>query len=431
MDLFRPNDWRSHEWKSAIEPHTNPFKALAVFVLGIVLGFFVNFLLGPLFGIVVGGSLVAWAFVIEWKLGSAEDGVLTDGVIAPFIKHKADFHQYLRGVGKERVRAEIEQALEDGHEISPFAQNWYNADKKGKPTISETSPLQRLREVPEKPTEKRSSPTPRQPKESTGPQEEEGDNNGKEEGEEEEDINPFWEIPYAQLVILAGMQGSGKTTTLAAIIEQKLKQQAFVLVCDPFYSAGKHFGLPVVGRDPENRFTDISAAMEWFGQIVEGRLVKQAKFENYDPVADDVHICLVVDEFTNLSNSLDPTVLAKLWDDSLQTLRRLNLSVILATHNLRIPGLGGQKAVASKTEAISNQSMQFKLQTKINRNRQPGESPKIPAGKAKFKREGEDDFYEVKVPEDFKPSNLNFDFRHLTGKEKHPNWRKEVGLENQ
>jgi len=425
MNLFDKNDWRSHEYKDAIEPHTNPKKALVVFVAGIVIGFVVAVIFVPIAGIVVGSSIISWAFLIEWKLSNAEDSVLREGLIAPYMQHK-DFLKYLRKVGENRVRAEIEEAVENGYEISNFAENWYNALSKGKSPFSEKSPLEKLKENTSQ--EKKQENPQQLPETSPTPENQEPEQPENDLDDDEE--NPFWEIPYAQLVILSGQQGSGKTTTLGTIVEQKIKQGAFVLLCDPFFPAGKFHGVSVVGRNPDTRFDDITEAFEWFSDLVEGRIHKQAKYENYDPVVNDIHVSLIVDEFTNLGTKIEPETLAKLWDNSLQTLRRLNLSVILATHNLRIPGLGGQKAVGSKTEAIKTQSMQFMLKSKRNVGyRERGESPKIPAGYAWFKRDGEDEFQKIKVPEEFRPSNLVFDFRSLTGKDKHPNWKKETGLE--
>jgi hypothetical protein len=422
LGLFEKNDWRSHEWKDAIEPHTNPAKALGIFVGGIVIGFFVAVIFVPIAGVVVGVSIIVWAYWIEWGLANAEDSVLEDGLIAPFIRNKRVFHLYLQRVGKERVLAEIEQAIEHNHQIAPFAENWYNAVNKGQTPLSEKPPLQKLKEKQENPQESPNATTlPASNNQELKQPENESDNSEE---------NPFWEIPYGQLIILSGEQGSGKTTTLGTIVEQKLQQGAFVLFCDPFYQAGKFHGVSVVGRNPDTRFEEITEAFEWFSNLVEGRIQKQAKYEDYDPV-DDIHVSLVCDEFTNLGNRLDPKVLATLWDNSLTTLRRLNLSVVLATHNLRIPGLGGQKAVGSKTEAIRSQSMQFVLKSKRNVGyKDRGESPKIPSGYAWFKCEGEEEFEKVKVPEDFRPSNLVFDFRSLTGKDKHPDWKKETGLES-
>jgi hypothetical protein len=156
-------------------------------------------------------------------------------------------------------------------------------------------------------------------------------------------------------------------------------------------------------------------------------LRKQAKLEDYDPM-NDIHVCFVTDEFTSLGAHLPVKSLTKFWEVTLQALRRLNLSVIIASHNLRKAGLGN-KALDGKIETLYNQSQMFVLQTQPNRNGKPGSSPKIPGKEAQFKAEGEDEFVGIEVPQNFKPSNLNFDFRALTGKDKYPDWRKEVGIE--
>lgn len=437
------NQWRENPWREKIEKQSNPGKPTALFILGIVSGFSIAYFLVPIAGFIVGAFFMFYGFIEEGKLGDIEDAA-NENLIAPFLS-KQDLHKFIKTYGEKQACSEIYDALQSNLPISNAANNWYRVQmdkiktqKSRFPVIPDEQPEiinngeigQSLNDSTNQENHQQIENINQDNQDNEENDENHNEENHQQDDEQDDDDNPFFTLDCQQLIILAGTQGSGKTTTLAAIMEEKIKAGCFVVFCDPFPNARTHYGLVVVGRgDSKNRHKEIADAMNWFCDLAEGRLNKAAQDAEYDPMSD-VHLCFCVDEFTSLAQYIETETLVKFWSYCLQTLRRLNLSVVIATHNLRKAGLGGD-AIAGKTEIVTMQSVQIELQSKRNpkRRKDKSQSPKIPKGVARFKNEGEYDFDDVTIPKDFRPTNIkDLDFRWLTQLDKYPDWRVACGL---
>lgn len=406
---------KSEKWVEKTHSHTNKSGSDFAVGAGLILGVGVSYVASPLIGIPVAASLCFLAWKQESELGECEDVVISEGLIAPFL-NRSDLFAYEREFGEEKALDEIKTAIDRKLRISGSAWDFYRVKTTRERIPDDQTPDQTLDQAPLDQTLDQ-IPLDQTPV---------GYVDRPESIEYQSTDNPFDNLLSSQLVIFVGSQGSGKSTRLAKLIELHISRGDFVLLLNPFSKASQWQGLAVAGRDANDPFQDVETALIWFSQIIEGRSRRQRIDETYDPL-NEVHVSIILEEMTDWASNISEKTLRTFWEKSLRTLRQLNLSVYIATHAITLSGLGG-KAAAGYKDAILHQAEIFRLSSKSNPHPLPGESPKIPAADCKYKPANETEYREIQVPENFKPENLNFDFRSITKLEKFPNWKKLVGI---
>ena len=147
-------------------------------------------------------------------------------------------------------------------------------------------------------------------------------------------------VAYSSVLIFGGM-GSGKTTLATEIVRRKQSLGHQIIVLDPHAAKGQWAGLQVVGGGMN--YTAIDEELTAYHRETERRYQLLAS-EGKEAVNKLPHICILTEEFTNYAAR------CKQAKDFLQACmsdnRKVNMSVLMISHNNTLPTLGGAKGIA-------------------------------------------------------------------------------------
>lgn len=147
-------------------------------------------------------------------------------------------------------------------------------------------------------------------------------------------------VTYSSVLIFGGM-GSGKTTLATEIVRRKQGLGHQIIVLDPHAAKGQWAGLQVVGSGMD--YTAIDEQLVRYHRETERRYQLLAT-EGKEAVNQLPHICILTEEFTNYAAR------CKQAKDFLQACmsdnRKVNMSVLMISHNNTLPTLGGAKGIA-------------------------------------------------------------------------------------
>jgi hypothetical protein len=171
---------------------------------------------------------------------------------------------------------------------------------------------------------------------------------------------------YPQTLIFGGM-GSGKTTIVRWIAEQRQNAGYRVVVVDPHAEFGSWDGLEVIGKGLD--WQGISDFMESFIDDIKTRFELIASTPN--PALQKTLI--VCEEMTGWSEEIDPKLIAKFDNCLIGDIRKAKYAVIKLAHNDTLSTTGG-KAGTKKTQ---ENYIKLYLENKPDNSVTDGVSPKF------------------------------------------------------
>ena len=222
---------------------------------------------------------------------------------------------------------------------------------------------------------------------------------------------PYSLLPNMGCVGIVGHQkGSGKTSKLAWLVAEHIKRSREVWVINPFCPAAHFKGVRVWGKGLN--YKNAAIGIRKFAEIGHNRIKRRGIDPNYDPF-NDTPLVLILDELSNYSSAIDkedPEAIPMLWDLIIQFIRQANMFVAFASHGDTQALLGGNKALAGKSEAIKIAINWIYAQAQID--------PSVPgnyrcAGWADFIEEGGKAKQKINIPNWLQAPNPKFDYTQI------------------